>query len=82
MMEMFCAKGQNNRQLGLGLVCRKVSHVSRVQVKRILVQQGMDREQGDSHLGGPDQTLHSYIPRTTLTVLAHPSSMISLGSAT
>ena len=41
--------------LGLGQVGRKVSHVSRVQVKQALVEQGMYREQENSHLEWPDQ---------------------------
>ena len=60
-------------------VCRKASHVSRVEVKQALVEQGIYREQENSHPGWPDLTLHPYRPCTTLTVLVHPSCMISLG---
>ena len=65
---------------GLGQVPRKVSQVGKIQEKQALVGQGMYREQENSHLEWPDHTLHYYIPCTTLTILVHLSSAISLGS--
>lgn len=65
-----------------GQICKKVSHVSRVYVKQILVHQGIYREQENSHFGWPNHTdIHnsmgfegvgivSYCPRM------HPSMWI------
>ena len=45
-----------------------------------LVNQGVYREQENSHLEWPDHTLHHYMLCLTLTILAHPSPVISLRS--
>ena len=53
---------QNNNELGQGQVCWKVSHVSRGQVKKALVEPTIYREQESSHPGWPDhapQPLHT-----------------------
>ena len=53
----LCSKGRTSLNIisqGLGHVCRKVSHVSRVQVKQVLVMQGMYRGEENSRLGCPD----------------------------
>ena len=49
-------------------------------VKQGLVKQGTNREQENSHPEWLNSTLHPCTPCTTLTILVHPSSVISLGS--
>lgn len=49
-------------------------------MKQGLVEQGMDTEQENIHLEGPDPTLHPYRPHMTLAIRVHPSAPISLGS--
>ena len=53
---------------GLGQVCRKVSHVSEMQVKQGQVEQGMQREQEDSHLGWPDHCCCCSVAQSYLTL--------------
>ena len=63
---------KNNHQLGPRASSRMVSCVHRVQAKQELVGRGMYREQENSHLEWPDNTLTLTYPAQPLQSLSAP----------